>query len=148
MYGAIGIDDESTNGYYVLQWTSELYTLQEDKEMEGYTPPITAQTGDIVCDAVFLNPVPFAKYQYTPIKIGVGNVTVILKQVLLPNMTMMNIDKINPLPKRCKKREAIKLVSQRMSNEDIDELLEEIYRRYKLDTEFDIEYDGKDINDD
>ena len=81
-------------------------------------------------------------------KIGVGDVTVRLKQVLLPNITMMNIDKINPLSKRCKKREAIKLGAQRMSNDDIDELLEEIYRRDKLDTEFDIEYDREDISGD
>ena len=47
-----------------------------------------------------------------------------LKQVLLPNITMMKIDKINTLPKRCKKREATKLGDQRMSNEDIDKVLE------------------------
>ena len=74
-------------------------------------------------------------------KTGVGEVTVRLKQVLLPNITMMKIDKINTLPKRCKKREAIKLGAQIMSNEDIDELLDEIHRRDKLDTDFDIEYD-------
>ena len=33
-----------------------------------------------------------------------------------------------------------------MSNEDIYELLEEIHRRDKLDTAFDIEYDGEDSN--
>ena len=31
MYGTIRTDDERTDGYYVLQWTSEAYTLQEDK---------------------------------------------------------------------------------------------------------------------
>ena len=55
-------DDESTDGYYVLQRISELYILQEDKEMEGHIPTITAYVGEIVCDAVFLNPVPNAKY--------------------------------------------------------------------------------------
>ena len=35
-----------------------------------------------------------------------------------------------------------------MSNEERDELLEEINRRDKLDTEFDIEYNRKDINGD
>ena len=51
MYGAMRTDDESTDGYYVLQWTSEPYTIQEDKEMEGYTPTITVYAGEIVCDA-------------------------------------------------------------------------------------------------
>ena len=58
MYGSMRTDDKSTDGYYVLQWTSEPYILQEDKEMEDYTPTITAYTGEIVCDVVFLNPVP------------------------------------------------------------------------------------------
>ena len=35
-----------------------------------------------------------------------------------------------------------------MSNEDIDELLEELHRKDNLDTYFDIEYDGEDINGD
>ena len=35
-----------------------------------------------------------------------------------------------------------------MKNEDIDEILEEIHMREKLDTNFDIEYDGEDINGD
>ena len=104
MYGSMRTDDESTDEYYVLQWTSESYTLQEDKEIEGYTPIIIAYAGESVCDAVFFNPGPNAKYWYMSTKTGVGDATVRLKQVLLPNITMMKIDKINTLPKRCKKR--------------------------------------------
>ena len=59
---------------------------------------------------------------------------------------MMKIDKINTLSKRCKKRETIELGAQRMSNENIYELLEEIHKRDKLNTYFNIEYDGEDIN--
>ena len=77
-----------------------------------------------------------------------GDVTVRFKHVLLPNITMMKIDKINTLPKRCKKKKATKLGAIRMSNDDIDELIEEIHRRDKLDTDFDIQYDGEDINGD
>ena len=39
--------------------------------MKGYTPPITAYADEIVCDDVFLNPVPNVKYQFTPINKGV-----------------------------------------------------------------------------
>ena len=53
MYRAMRTNDESPDEYCVLRWTSELYTLQEDKEMEGYSPAITAYAGEIVCDAVF-----------------------------------------------------------------------------------------------
>ena len=146
MYRAMRTNDESPDEYCVLRWTSELYTLQEDKEKEGYTQTITAYTGMIVCYAVLLNPVPNSKYWYTPTKIGVDDTTVRLKQVLPPNITMMKIDKINTLPKICKKREATKFGAINMSNEDIYELLEYIYRRDKLDTYFDMEYDEEDIN--
>ena len=53
MYGSIRTDDESADGYYVPQWTSEPYTLQEDKEMQGYSPITTSYADEIVCDAVF-----------------------------------------------------------------------------------------------
>ena len=46
-------DDESTDKYYISQWTSKPYKLQEDKEMKGYTSLVTVYVGDIVCDAVF-----------------------------------------------------------------------------------------------
>ena len=71
-----------------------------------------------------------------------------LKQVLLPNITTMKIYKISILPKWCKKKEAKKLGDIRMSNDNIDERIKEIDRRNKLDTDFDIQYDGEDINGD
>ena len=107
--------------------------------MEGYTPPITAYAGDIMCDGVFLNPVLFTKYWYTLMNTGIGDVTVRLKQVLLSNTIMVKIDSIKTPPKRCKKKEAPKLGSQRMSNENINELLEVIHRRDKLNVDLDIE---------
>ena len=42
MYGEIRTDDESADGHYVLQWTSELHTLQEEKDIQGYSPITTA----------------------------------------------------------------------------------------------------------
>ena len=119
MHGAMRTDDENTDGYYVLQWTSGQYTLKEDKEMENYTPTITVDAGEIVYDAVFLNPVYKTKYWHAPTKIGVEYITVRLKQVLLPNITMIKIYKINTLLKRCKKKEATKLGTTKTSNEDI-----------------------------
>ena len=52
------------------------------------------------------------------------------------------------LPKRCNKKEAKTLGAIRISNANIDELIEEIHRRDKLDTDFDIQYDGEDTNGD
>ena len=39
-YGAMRIGDDSTDRYYIAQWTSEPYTLQEDKNKKCYTPPV------------------------------------------------------------------------------------------------------------
>ena len=44
--------------------------------------------------------------------------------------------------------QAEKLGALKMSNDDIDELLEEIHRREKLFKELDIEYDNEDTNGD
>ena len=61
--------------------------------MEGYNPTITAYEGESVCDTVFLNPVYNAKYWFTPMNKGVGDITIKLKQVLLSNITIIKIDK-------------------------------------------------------
>ena len=45
MYCAMRIDGKITDEYCVVQWISEPYTLQKNKEMKGYTPRLTAYTG-------------------------------------------------------------------------------------------------------
>ena len=47
MYGIMIRDNENADAYYVVQQISEPYTLQEDKEMKCYTPPITTYAGEI-----------------------------------------------------------------------------------------------------
>ena len=92
IFDATRIDDESTDGYYIVQWTSESYTLQEDKEERGYIQLVIVYAGEIVCDTLFFNPVSNAKYWLTSMNNKRdGDTTVRLKQVLLPNITMMKI---------------------------------------------------------
>ena len=98
------IEDENTDGYYVVQWTSGPYTLQEDKVTKDYTLLVTAYTGEVVCDVVFLNLVTNEKYLLTRTSKGNGDTTVRLKQVLLPNTTIMKIYMNNKLPKRCNEK--------------------------------------------
>ena len=87
------IDGENTDVHYVVQWTNEPYTLQEDKEMKIYTLPVIDYVNQIVCGVVFLNPVLNAKYWLTHMNKGNGKIMVRLKQVLLPNIILMKIDK-------------------------------------------------------
>ena len=35
MYGAINTDDTTTNGFYVIQFLSDVYTLQINKKIDG-----------------------------------------------------------------------------------------------------------------
>ena len=46
-----------------------------------------------MCDTVFINPVYNAKYWFTPMNKGVGDITIKLKQALLSNITIIKIDK-------------------------------------------------------
>ena len=71
--------------------------------MKSYTPSIIAYAGEIVCDAIFLNPVRNVNYWFMFMNKGYGNITFRLKQVLLPNIAMIKIDNKNKMPKRCNK---------------------------------------------
>ena len=65
-YGAFSTLDEDADGYYIVQWTSTPYTLQEDMELKEYTPAIRIKAGELVCDAVYYNKVAGARGWYTP----------------------------------------------------------------------------------
>ena len=68
-YGVFATLDEDADGYYVVGWTSEPYTLQEDIDLEQYDPPIVIKSGELVCDAEFFNKVPGAKLWYTKTRV-------------------------------------------------------------------------------
>ena len=38
--GAFLTEDENTDGYYIVTWTSSVYTLQEDQICTAYEPPM------------------------------------------------------------------------------------------------------------
>ena len=73
--------------------------------MKGYTSPVTTYTDEIMCDVIFLNPVHNAKYWSTRINKGDRDITIQMKQDLLPNIIMIKIDKNNKLLKRCNKKQ-------------------------------------------
>ena len=79
IFGAMRTDDEATQGYYLVKWITELYTVQEDTIMKGVEPQQTAFAGEIICDALFWNPVPGAVNWYTPMKKWEGLLMIRLK---------------------------------------------------------------------
>ena len=52
-FGAMRTDDEATQGYYLVKWITEPYTVQEDIIMKGVEPQQTPFAGEIICDTLF-----------------------------------------------------------------------------------------------
>ena len=65
-FGAMIINDEATQGYYLVKWITEPCTVQEDTVMKGVEPQHSAFAGEKICDAVFWNQLPNAIDWYTP----------------------------------------------------------------------------------
>ena len=61
-----------------------------------------------------------------------------LKQALLTSETMLKISEENMLPKKCNRKEATNQGARKIDDEDIKEIIEEVYRWDKFDKEFDI----------
>ena len=60
------------------------------------------------------------------------------KQVLVTDVTMMKISERNILPRTCNMKEATNQGAMKIDDEDVKEIIEEVYRRDKFDKEFDI----------
>jgi hypothetical protein len=130
--GAFSTEDEETSGYYIVEWTSEAYTLQEDTALTEFDPPLQLQAGELVVDATYLNPVPRAPLWYTRSQL---NTTVRVKQVLAVNLNMLDISDDNKVPRGCNKREVERLKGKRLHDADHEEILDERMRRVALDHE-------------
>ena len=51
--GAMRTDDPVIDGYYIVEWSSNVYTYQEGIVMKGYNPPEYAYTGEMACQERF-----------------------------------------------------------------------------------------------
>ena len=106
--------------------------------MKEVEPQQTTFVGDIICDALFCNPLPGTVDWYTPMRKREGMAMIRLKQVLMTGMTMMKMSEENMLPSKCNKKEATNQGAMKIDDDDICEIIEEVYRRDKFDKEFDI----------
>ena len=46
----------NTPGYYIVQWTGNAYTLQEQYTYHAFDPPVIFPEGEIVCPSKFMKP--------------------------------------------------------------------------------------------
>ena len=63
---------------------------------------------------------------------------IILKQVLMTGVTMMKITEDNMLPSKCNKKEATNQRAMKIDDDDICDIIEEVYRRDKFEKVFSI----------
>ena len=106
--------------------------------MMGTEPQQSAFAREIVCGTVFWNPVSNAINWYTPMCKRDGLVMIRLKQVLITGVTMKMISENNMLPNKCNKKQAANQGAMKIYDDDVCEIIEEVYRRDKFDKEFNI----------
>ena len=81
---------------------------------------------------------PGAVDWYTPMRKQEGMAMIRLKYVLMTGVTMTKISEENMLHSKCNKKEATNQGAMKIDDDDVCDIIEEIYRRDKFDKEFDI----------
>ena len=146
-YGAFSTLDEDADGYYIIKFTSEPYTLQEDRMLTEFTPAIKVKAGELVCDAEYYNKVAGAQLWYTPMEGEARETLARVQQVIAADLALAPISEENKLPpgmNKKKKAEATKKKAVRVDPKEHEVMLDEISRREAL--EFDEE--GEESEDD
>ena len=136
--GAFGTEAEDTDGYYMVDFTSEPYTLQEDMETEDFGTLAAVET--VVVDAEYLNPVQRARRWFTPPprpRVAHLNVTIPVSLVLRAGLELLPISAQDKLPSNCDVKAAKQKGAVKVSSDDHEAILEEAERRDRL--EFDPE---------
>ena len=103
-------------------------------------------SGKIMCDVVHWNPIQIRTCRNTPMNKDGGFVIIRLKQVIKVDLRMGIINETKKLPYKCNKKQLTRLGVIKIQKDDIDDMIEEVYRRDKFDRDFDItfisEYDN------
>jgi SHS2 domain-containing protein len=67
--GRIGAVSTVDDKYYLLQWTSLPYCIEDDQFLTKYDPPIHVKDGELVCEGQYLGELMRANKWYYPTKI-------------------------------------------------------------------------------
>jgi hypothetical protein len=120
-YGAIVTEDVKADfGYWMIEWTTEPYTCQD--------------TGRLVCDGYYLNPVPGAPKWWTPS--GAAE-TIPLVHIVMADVQMDPIEKGRNMPSstHVNKKEMLKNEALRIEEDSHDYIFDEMFRRETLEHE-------------
>jgi hypothetical protein len=129
-FGAFATTDEDADGYYVVKWTSEPYTLQHSIDAAKYGWAMKA--GELVCDALYYNKVGGASLWYSPTQGEERKVKVRVQQVVAADLPMLPISSTNALPANMSKKakqQATALNAVHLDGDEHEQVLDEINRR-------------------
>ena len=135
-FGTMITNNEATQGYYLVKWITEPYTVHENTVMKGVEPQHTTFSREIICDAMFWNPVPNVTDWYTPISKEEGLVMIRLKDMLITGVTMKKISDKNMILNECNKKKEASQEAMNIDDDNVWKIIEETYRRDNFDKEF------------
>ena len=133
-YGAFATEDD--DGFYIIKFTSSAYTLQDDVELEEYTPAIKIKAGALVCEADYFNKVPGASGWYTPTQGEERKTVVRVQQVLAADLNLAPISATLKLPSgmsKKNKKDATDKGALHLDKHEHDLILDESARREMLE---------------
>ena len=118
--GAIVVDDEETEGYYLVEWVgSPFYQTIDGVET-------------LMCSGIYWNQVKRAPRWYTRTN-PVEQEDHILNHVIHPNVLLHPISDQNQLPNGCRKADATAKGAMKLDLHTHDEIIDEIIRRETLE---------------
>ena len=138
-FGALLTDDPDSEGFYIVQWTSEPYVLQEDTKLTEYDPVVTLPAGTQVCNARYWLQVSGATSWYVADTAETGLTVVRMQHVVHSTVSLIKLsDEHNPAPPHLNARQRQAMTDQkarRMEDGVLENILEEISKREPLDFE-------------
>ena len=146
-YGAINTTDSSTNGFYVIFFTSGAYTLQENTTIDGQI----LIAGELVVNAKYLCYMQIDTNWYWNQQPKHHIITVPTCTILHSQLECDAITDFHLIPTSiCSRTQAKKAISRQpicLTDADYDYILEEIEQRDKIEYEREIEVYSDDMED-
>ena len=146
-YGSINTTDTSTNGFYVIMFTSGAYTLQENTTIDGQI--ITA--GELVVKAKYSCSMQVDTNWYWNQQPKHHVITVPTRTIIHPQLEVDAITDFHTITTSvCSRTQLKKAISRQpicLTDADYDYILEEIGLREKIEFEREVEVYSDDIED-
>ena len=142
--GAFSTDDPDADGYYVVKWIGEPFSLEEACTLDSFDPPQNFKRGELVVYATYFNKVERAPFWYTPMDTS-DTVLIKVTHDVAADLSLLENSVSNPLPRGCNKREAINKGAKNISEADHDIIHEQIARNILVEyVDDNIDYESED----